>query len=101
MIYNQQRKEHRKRRNSDEQITKKYVSTFELYLSFKLKDIRNCHHISYVTSKSVWVNNNKTNLILTNVYGEAEKNLKDVYSGYYIGYGLHTVNREKEVFYID
>lgn len=54
----------------------KYVSTFELYLSFKLKDIRNCHHISYVTSKSVWVNNNKTNLILTNVYGEAEKILK-------------------------
>lgn len=39
--------------------------------------------------------------MLTNLDGETEENLRDVYSGYYFGYGLHTVNREQELFYID
>lgn len=74
---------------------------FEFYLFFKLKDICNCYYILYVILKLVWVSNNKLNFILINVYGEVEKNFKDVYSGYYIGYGLYIVNCEKELFYID
>ncbi|XP_062600002.1 uncharacterized protein LOC134261591 isoform X1 [Saccostrea cucullata] len=54
-------------------------------------------HISYLTSDRVWISDGYNNLILTNTEGEKLHQLTDVISGD----GVHTVNKDGELIYID
>lgn len=55
-----------------------------------------CVHISCLKSNQFWVNF-RNNLILTNTKGDIIDHLKDAYSGY----GIHTVNNNSELIYIN
>lgn len=70
---------------------------FQLQNSFPFKRIRHPYHISCVTSDQAWVSDNKSNTILTNTAGNTLNYLNDIKSGF----GVHTVNSENELIYID
>lgn len=70
---------------------------FQLQNSFPFKRIRHPYHISCVTSDQAWVSDNKSNTILTNTTGNTLNYLNDIKSGF----GVHTVNSENELIYID
>lgn len=77
----------------------KLMSKLELDRSLIVKDVYGSYHISRVTSDVVWVSDNKNNLILTNTTCDTIYHLKDLCKD--LCSGLHTVNREGELFYID
>nr|XP_034319860.1 uncharacterized protein LOC109619606 isoform X2 [Crassostrea gigas] len=58
-----------------------------------------CFHISCVTSDRVWISLRENNLILTNSTGVPLYRVEDLCSDLYGG--LHTVNSENELIYID
>ncbi|XP_065939274.1 uncharacterized protein [Magallana gigas] len=76
----------------------KLTSGAELHQSLTVTGVAGCHHISCVTSDWVWVNDDENNLILTDTTGvplhRVEDSCRDMY-------GLHTVNSESELIYID
>lgn len=76
------------------------MSPPKLLKSFTLRDIRGCYHISCVTPDQVWVSDREQNRILTNSTGVTLHGVDNLCSGSYF-YGLHTVNSEKELIYID
>lgn len=86
------------------QITKgqQMTSRLELLKSFTLSDGFWPNHISHLTSNRVWISNNDA-LILTNIASDTLFHLnasfnhsnEDVYSG------IHTVNNECELIFID
>uniref|UniRef100_K1QHB9 Uncharacterized protein n=1 Tax=Magallana gigas TaxID=29159 RepID=K1QHB9_MAGGI len=77
----------------------KLMSPPELLHSLTVTGVRHCYHISCVTSDRVWVSY-RNNLILTDTTGvplhRVEDSCRDLYGG-----GLHTVNSESELIYID
>lgn len=80
----------------------KLMSTPVLHQSITVTSVcRCCYHISCVTSNQIWVSDNKSNLILTNTTGDTLHHLKNVCSGLYSDYGVHTVNSQGELIYID
>lgn len=76
----------------------KLVSTPEFHQSISVKGVDCCHHISCVTSSSVWVSY-KNNLKLTNTAGDTRCSVMDLCRNSY--YGSHTVNGEAELIYIN
>nr|XP_034310533.1 uncharacterized protein LOC117684053 [Crassostrea gigas] len=84
----------------------KLMSSPELLHSLRLADAVRCYHISCVTSDRVWVSD-INNLILTNTTGFllhcVKNSSSDLYRNLYIDRykGLHTVNSESELIYID
>ncbi|XP_052681676.1 uncharacterized protein LOC128162486 [Crassostrea angulata] len=78
----------------------KLMSPPELLHSLTVTGVDHCYHISCVTSDRVWVSEIENNLILTDTTGVPLHRVEDSWSGLYNG-GLHTVNRESELIYID
>nr|XP_034310537.1 uncharacterized protein LOC117684055 [Crassostrea gigas]XP_034310538.1 uncharacterized protein LOC117684055 [Crassostrea gigas] len=77
----------------------KLMSGAEFHQSFNVTGVGRCHHISCVTSARVWVSDNRNNLILTDTTGVPLHRVEDSCVGLYKG--LHTVNCESELIYID
>lgn len=70
----------------------------KLPISPKVTGIVCCHHISCVTPDRSWVSERK-HLILTNKAGKTLHHLKDLCREFHSG--LHTVNSDGELFYIN
>uniref|UniRef100_A0A8W8NJ60 B box-type domain-containing protein n=1 Tax=Magallana gigas TaxID=29159 RepID=A0A8W8NJ60_MAGGI len=76
----------------------KLTSGAELHQSLTVTGVGGCYHISCVTSDRVWVSDHWNNLMLTDTTGVPLHRVEDSWSGLY---GLHTVNSESELIYID
>uniref|UniRef100_K1PFN3 Tripartite motif-containing protein 2 n=1 Tax=Magallana gigas TaxID=29159 RepID=K1PFN3_MAGGI len=76
------------------------MSPPELLPSLTLTDVYGCCYISCVTSDRVWVSDGEYNLMLTDTTGVPLNRVEDSCSDLYRG-GLHTVNSESELIYID
>ncbi|XP_065939293.1 uncharacterized protein [Magallana gigas] len=76
----------------------KLTSGPEFHQSLTVTGVGRCFHISCVTSDRVWVSDDRNNLMLTDTTGVPLHRVKDSGSGLY---GLHTVNSESELIYID
>ncbi|XP_065932107.1 uncharacterized protein [Magallana gigas] len=74
----------------------KLTSGAELHQSLTVTGVGRCYHISCVTSDRVWVSD-WNNLMLTDTTGVPLHRVEDSCSGL----GLHTVNSESELIYID
>ncbi|XP_065937070.1 uncharacterized protein [Magallana gigas] len=74
----------------------KLTSGAELHQSLTVTGVDCCDHISCVTSDRVWVSDDD-NLMLTDTTGVPLHRVEDSWSGF----GLHTVNSESELIYID
>ncbi|XP_061195205.1 uncharacterized protein LOC133203440 [Saccostrea echinata] len=68
-----------------------------LQKSVTVKGVRECRHISRVSSDRVWISDAYNNLILTNTAGDKLHHL----TGISTLYGVHTVNRNGDLIYID
>eukprot|EP00105_Crassostrea_gigas_P039435 XP_019923583.1 PREDICTED: uncharacterized protein LOC105330123 [Crassostrea gigas] len=79
----------------------KLMSPPELHPSLTLTGVDRCYHISCVTSDRVWVSDRENNLMLTDTTGVPLHRVEDSCRGLYRGNGLHTVNSESELIYID
>ncbi|XP_065929130.1 uncharacterized protein [Magallana gigas] len=79
----------------------KLMSPPELLHSLTVTDVGHCLHISRVTSDRVWVSEYRNNLTLTDTTGVPLYRVEDSCSSFYDGNGLHTVNSESELIYID
>ncbi|XP_034319617.2 uncharacterized protein [Magallana gigas] len=77
----------------------KLTSGAEFEQSLTVTGVDRCYHISCVTSDRVWVSDDENNLILTDTTGVPLHRVKD--SCNYLYGGLHTVNSESELIYID
>ncbi|XP_065930875.1 uncharacterized protein [Magallana gigas] len=75
----------------------KLMSPPELLPSLTVTGVRRCYHISCVTSDRVWVSDYRDNIMLTNTTGVPLHRVEDSRRGR----GLHTVNSESELIYID
>ncbi|XP_065937221.1 uncharacterized protein [Magallana gigas] len=79
----------------------KLTSGAEFHQSLTVTDVRCCLHISCMTSDRVWVSD-WNNLILTDKTGVPLHHVEDSWSrDIFTGNGLHTVNSESELIYID
>ncbi|XP_052693135.1 uncharacterized protein LOC128171383 isoform X2 [Crassostrea angulata] len=75
----------------------KLTSGAEFHQSLTVTGVGCCDHISCVTSDRVWVSDRENNLILTDTTGVPLQRVEVSWSGR----GLHTVNSESELIYID
>ncbi|XP_065931750.1 uncharacterized protein [Magallana gigas] len=75
----------------------KLTSGAEFHQSLTLTGVDRCYHISFVTSDRVWVSDHRNNLILTDTTGVPQHRVEDSCRGN----GLHTVNSESELIYIN
>ncbi|XP_062589930.1 uncharacterized protein LOC134251537 [Saccostrea cucullata] len=66
--------------------------------SVRVPGVSKGSHITQVTFKKVWVSDTYNNLVLASTLGEDLHHLTDVASG---GSGVHTLNSDGELFYID
>uniref|UniRef100_K1Q1E5 Tripartite motif-containing protein 3 n=1 Tax=Magallana gigas TaxID=29159 RepID=K1Q1E5_MAGGI len=78
----------------------KLMSPPELLPSLTLTGVDRCYHISCVTSDRVWVSD-RNKLMLTDTTGVPLHRVEDSCSYLYGDRGLHTVNSESELIYID
>lgn len=78
----------------------KLMPSPELCQSLTVTGIRRCYHISRMKSNQVWVSD-KYNLLLTNTTGDTLQLLNGSCIDLDDGYGLHTVNSENELIFID
>uniref|UniRef100_K1PQI9 Tripartite motif-containing protein 3 n=1 Tax=Magallana gigas TaxID=29159 RepID=K1PQI9_MAGGI len=79
----------------------KLTSGAELHQSLTVTGVGGCDHISCVTSDRVWVSDDEYNLMLTDTTGVPLHRVEDSCRGDIFGNGLHTVNSESELIYID
>lgn len=79
----------------------KLMSSPELHQSITLTNADGCKHITCLTPDRVWVSDRKNNIMLTSTTGDTLHNREDLCSGFFKGYGLHTVNTDGELIYID
>lgn len=77
----------------------KLMSTIELLPSLTVTCVDGCYHVSCVTPDRVWVSDYTNNLILTNTTGVPLHCVYDSCGD--LNGGLHTVNNESELIYID
>uniref|UniRef100_K1RC17 Tripartite motif-containing protein 3 n=1 Tax=Magallana gigas TaxID=29159 RepID=K1RC17_MAGGI len=75
----------------------KLTSGPEFHQSLTVTGVYGCVHISCVTSDRVWVSDDANNLMLTDTTGVPLHRVKNSCSGR----GLHTVNSDSELIYID
>nr|XP_034318682.1 uncharacterized protein LOC105324463 isoform X2 [Crassostrea gigas] len=75
----------------------KLSSGAEFHQSLTVPGVHCCFHISCVTSHRVWVSDHRNVLILTDTTGVPLYRVEDLCSGY----GIHTVNSDSELIYID
>uniref|UniRef100_K1PLW5 Tripartite motif-containing protein 3 n=1 Tax=Magallana gigas TaxID=29159 RepID=K1PLW5_MAGGI len=79
----------------------KLTSGAEFHQSLTVTGVERCYHISCVTSDRVWVSDDRNNLMLTDTTGVPLHRVEDSCRGDILGNGLHTVNSESELIYID
>ncbi|XP_052678138.1 uncharacterized protein LOC128159125 [Crassostrea angulata] len=79
----------------------KLMSGAEFHQSLRVPGVDGCVHISCVTSDRVWVSDDEYNLMLTDTTGVPLHRVEDSYRDIYVCNGLHTVNSESELIYID
>ncbi|XP_052692735.1 uncharacterized protein LOC128171010 isoform X3 [Crassostrea angulata] len=92
----------RRNRRVGNQCLLKLTSGAEFHQSLTLTGVDGrCDHISCVTSDRVWVSYDKNKLMLTDTTGVPLHRVKDLCNGLYGGNGLHAVNSESELIYID
>lgn len=63
----------------------------------KVPSVNSCYHISNVRIDQLWVSDNENNIIFTDNTGETLHHVNNACNGY----GVHTVNNECELIYID
>lgn len=73
------------------------IPSFVLHDILTVTEINRCNHISCVTQDRIWLSDDINNLILTNTSGDTLHRRKDIYSGD----GLHDVNSDNDLIYID
>lgn len=73
--------------------------SFKLLHSITVRGVHCCHNISKETSQHVWVSDDRNNLILINTKGVTLQYVMDLCSRFHGG--IHTVNSEGELIYID
>eukprot|EP00105_Crassostrea_gigas_P021516 XP_011440676.1 PREDICTED: uncharacterized protein LOC105337584 [Crassostrea gigas] len=66
-----------------------------------VEDVHCCYHIACVAQDTIWVSDNKSNLILANSTGGTLHRVEDLRFDSYGGLGSHTVNIERKLIYID
>lgn len=71
----------------------------KLHNSFKVTDVHGCYHISCVKPNYAWVSD-ESNCILINVKGDTLHRVKNLCNGLKMR-GVHTVNKQSELIYID
>uniref|UniRef100_K1Q2B4 Tripartite motif-containing protein 2 n=1 Tax=Magallana gigas TaxID=29159 RepID=K1Q2B4_MAGGI len=81
----------------DNECLLQLMSHPKILYSFTVTDVESCGHISLVASDQVWIND-RNNLIMTNTTGDTLDHLEDCNSDFT---GLHTVNSDSELIYID
>nr|XP_034309423.1 uncharacterized protein LOC105317721 [Crassostrea gigas] len=80
----------------------KLTSGPEFHQSLTLTGVDHCFHISCVTSDRVWVSDHRNNLMLTDTTGVPLHRVEDSCNYLYGLYGgLHTVNSESELIFLD
>nr|XP_034319813.1 uncharacterized protein LOC109619606 isoform X1 [Crassostrea gigas]XP_034319814.1 uncharacterized protein LOC109619606 isoform X1 [Crassostrea gigas]XP_034319815.1 uncharacterized protein LOC109619606 isoform X1 [Crassostrea gigas]XP_034319816.1 uncharacterized protein LOC109619606 isoform X1 [Crassostrea gigas]XP_034319817.1 uncharacterized protein LOC109619606 isoform X1 [Crassostrea gigas]XP_034319818.1 uncharacterized protein LOC109619606 isoform X1 [Crassostrea gigas]XP_034319819.1 un len=79
----------------------KLMSPPKLLHSLTVTGVGGCFHISCVTSDRVWVSDDEDNIILTDTTGVHLHRVEHSDSVYTLSNGLHTVNSESELIYID
>ena len=67
--------------------------------SYVIKDVDRCHHISHVTLDRVWVNDGNSLILADTTTGVTLKRLPILRYGSCLG--LHSVNSERELIYIE
>lgn len=72
----------------------------ELHNSFTIKNVFGLVHVSFLTSNRVWVSERQQNLIMTNTKGDFLYQRKDLCNSIN-SVGLHTLNGEGDLIYID
>lgn len=74
----------------------------DLHQHLIVTGVYSCDHISCLETSCVWVSDRENNLILTNTTGVLLHRVEDFCKyDIFTCNGLHTVNRESELFYID
>ena len=72
--------------------------------SFEVSGVNDCYQVSCALSRQLWVNDNKSIILLDTTTGNVlyTIELKDFFSGFDYAYkGIHTINSEFELIYID
>lgn len=88
--------------NAENDQQREMMPSLVLHNILTVKEINRCNHISCVTPDKIWLSDDKNNLILKNTSGDTLHRRKDIYSGHlYSGDGLHTVNIDNDLIYID
>uniref|UniRef100_K1QFD7 Tripartite motif-containing protein 2 n=1 Tax=Magallana gigas TaxID=29159 RepID=K1QFD7_MAGGI len=85
-------------RRTGNQYLLKLMPEAEFHHSIIVTGVDGCFHISCETSDRVWVSDRQHNLILANTSGDTLHRVEDPRGDLY---GLHTVNNESELIYID
>lgn len=73
----------------------------EIHQSIALTHANGCKHITCVSTDRVLVSDRKNKMMLTNIAGDILHYRGDLCSSFFKGYGLHTVNTNGELIYID
>lgn len=76
------------------------MSAPELQHAFTVKGVAHCFHISFATTDRVWVSDHNRDLILTDKTGGTIQRVGDLKINP-ISAGLHTVNNEGALFYVN
>ncbi|XP_062575310.1 uncharacterized protein LOC134237223, partial [Saccostrea cucullata] len=71
---------------------------FVLQKSVTVAGVSECLHITHVSTDRVWISDNKGNLILINTIGDRLDQVTDLIE---YGAGVHTVNSDSYVIYLD
>lgn len=79
----------------------KLMPSPELHQSIALTHADGCKHITCVSTDRVWVSDRKNKMMLTNIAGDILHNRGDLCSSFFKGYGLHTVNKEGDLIFVD
>lgn len=91
-------------RQSEENLSlfKLVFTPADLHQHLIVTGVYSCDHISCLETSCVWVSDRENNRILTNTTGVLLHRVEDFcYCDIFTCNGLHTVNRESELFYID
>lgn len=69
----------------------------KLHHTFSVDGAVRCIHISFVKPENAWISDDKGNIIFTNLKGDNLHNVKRKSRNH----GIHTVNSDSELIYID
>lgn len=83
-----------------------FLPKLESYEAYSVRDVSGCYHISCSYSDDIWISDNEENLVLmgTNASDFPEENIyqiNDLCCEYLNCYGIHTVDSDFHLIYID